>query len=150
MIATSPPAWRVSGGQLGDRVDLERGADAQQHVGAGGEREGALQRALGQELAEQHDVGLQRVVLVAARHAVRRGRKARADVLEADLLAARQARRVVDRPVDLDELLGPGRPMQAVDVLGDDGVEVPAALELDQRVVRAVGLLVSSVWNRSP
>jgi hypothetical protein len=56
--------------QLGDRIDLERGADAQQDVGAGGQRERALERALGQELAEQDDVGLERVAAVAARHAV--------------------------------------------------------------------------------
>ena len=31
-----------------------------------------------------------------------------------------------------------------------DGVEPPAALELDQRAVRAVGLLALSVWKRLP
>ena len=75
--------------QLGDRVDLERGADAEQHVGARGQRVGALQRVLGQPLAEQHDVGLQRLAAVAARarQSGRRARRAR------DLGRAGSARR---------------------------------------------------------
>ena len=43
--------------------------------------------------------------------------------------------------MDLDELAGPGPAVEHVDVLGDDRVQEPAALELDQRAVRPVGLL---------
>ena len=45
------------------------------------------------------------------------------------------------RPVDLDELARARPAVEHVDVLGDDRVEVAAALELDQRAVGAVGLL---------
>ena len=58
--------------QLRDRVDLQRRADAQQQVGAGGQRVGALQRPLGQELAEEHHVGLERLTAVARGNGDRR------------------------------------------------------------------------------
>ena len=67
-------------------------------------RVGALQRALRQELAEQHDVGLQRLAAVAGRDADRRRLQPRADLVERVPRAAGQARRVLDRPVDLDQL----------------------------------------------
>src|SRR4051794_22678103 len=65
----------------------------------------------------------------------------RADLGERVLRAALQARRVLDRAVHLDQLPRAGLAVQHVDVLRDDGVELAAALELDQRAVRAVGLL---------
>jgi hypothetical protein len=44
--------------------------------------------------------------------------------------------------VDLDQVLCPRRPVQAVDVLRDDGLHDAAALQLDERTVRAVRRLV--------
>jgi hypothetical protein len=61
-------------------VDLERGADAQQDVGVGGQRPGALDRRLGEELAEEDDVGLERALAVAARDAVGGGVEAALDL----------------------------------------------------------------------
>ena len=56
MIATCPPACERQQRQPGDRVDLERGADAQQQIGALAQRAGAQQRPDGEHLAEQDDV----------------------------------------------------------------------------------------------
>jgi hypothetical protein len=56
--------------ELGDREDLERRADAEEHVCLARERRRPGQRRLGQQLAEQHDVGLERGAAVAPRHAV--------------------------------------------------------------------------------
>ena len=68
-IASWPPRASVSSGSCGDRIDLERGPDAQQQVGSGGQCLGARERRLGKQLAEQHDVGLERRAAVAARDA---------------------------------------------------------------------------------
>src|SRR5215207_6426026 len=59
-----PAVGARRGGKLRDRVDLQRGPDAQQQVGARGELVRALERSIGQELAEQHHVGLQRLAAV--------------------------------------------------------------------------------------
>src|SRR3954470_18160156 len=48
---------------------------------------------------------------------------------------------MLDRAVDLDQLRRARLAVQHVDVLRDDGVELAAALEGDQRAVRSVGLL---------
>ena len=52
--------------QRADRLDLQRGADAQQQVRDGAQLAGALQRSLGEQLAEQHDFGLQRTAAAFA------------------------------------------------------------------------------------
>ena len=71
--------------QLGDRVDLERGADAQQQVRGGRQLGGARERGLGQQLAEEHDARLERRAAVrAARDAVGRRVEPRADLVERD------------------------------------------------------------------
>ncbi len=139
---TSPPAAWVSSGQPGDRVHLERRADAEQDVGAGAERLRALDRVDRQPLAEEHDVGLQRRgAVLAARHAVGRRGHAPADLGEVRRGAAVQAGGRRDRPVDLHELPRARHAVQAVDVLRDDRVQDAALLELDEGEVRAVGLL---------
>src|SRR4051794_26056019 len=83
--------------QLGDRVDLQRRADAEQQVGPRGERVGPLQRALREELPEQDDVGLERRAAVAAGHGDRRVVQPPLDLVERVLRPALQARGVVDR-----------------------------------------------------
>ena len=106
-----------------------------------GELRRALERRLGQELAEQHDVGL--AAGARSRTAARRVRQPREHAAERRPLAARQARARRDRAVHLDELPRARLAVQHVDVLRDDRVQQPAALELGQRAVRAVGLLVA-------
>ena len=71
-------------------MDLERRADAEQQRGGRGERLRASERALGQQLAEQHDVRLQRLAAVAAGDAVGGGGEPLPHRLE--LVGAPQAR----------------------------------------------------------
>ncbi len=77
-IAICPPASMRQLGQPGRRIDLQRGADAEHQVGAGGEVARPGHRRLVEHLAEQDHVGLQRLAAVAARHAVRRRLQPRA------------------------------------------------------------------------
>ena len=55
--------------------------------------------------------------------------------------AAREAHDEAHRPVDLDDPVGiaPRRLVEAVDVLGDQGVEHAASFEVDQGLVAGVG-----------
>ena len=108
--ATAPPARERDLRQLGDRVDLERGADAEQQVGRAPRASDArVERRLRQQLAEQHDVGLQRRAAVAARHAVGGRLEPRAHLGER-VAARRSARQddVRDRAVDLDQVARAG------------------------------------------
>ena len=59
-IARRPPRSSVSRGSAGDRVDGERGADAEHQVGPLGELLGQRHRALRQQLAEEDDVRFDR------------------------------------------------------------------------------------------
>ena len=77
----------------------------------------------------------------AGRRRRRRASRAR-DLVQRVLRAARQARASLDAAVHLDQLARARPAVQHVDVLRDDGVERAAPLELDQRAVRAVRLLV--------
>ena len=58
ITAIRPPASHGHRGQAGDRIDLQRGADAEHQIGTGGERFGLRHRLGGKQLAEQDDVGL--------------------------------------------------------------------------------------------
>ena len=49
----------------------------------------------------------------------------------------------------LDDLLAAGARVQRVDVLRDDGLDEPAALELREREVAAFGSASRSEWMRS-
>ena len=101
------------------------------------QRRGAGHRRLVEHLAEQHDVGLQR--LGRSRSAARRRRPLEPRARLGERVASRRTLRheaVRDRTVDLDHILRPGGGVQAVDVLRDD-----RDAELRQRAVRAVGLL---------
>jgi hypothetical protein len=131
-------------------VHLERGADAEQHVGACGQVVGALQRGLGQHLAEEDDVGLERVAVVAARDAVRRCLDALQDVSRSRRTPSTRQTECSMVPWTSTKLPGPGLAVQRVDVLGDDAVEAPAALELDQRRRAPVGRLLAQPTKRSP
>ena len=46
----------------------------------------------------------------------------------------------MDAAVQLEHILAPGRLMQPVDILRDDGLQLPLALQLGKAQVRAVGL----------
>ena len=115
----------------------------------------ALERALGQQLAEQHHVGLERL----AQRSQRGTPSASRGDPRARLARARRARRTParaagDAAVHLDELARARLAVQHVDVLGDHGVEHARALHRSERAVRAVGLLVArasrSARRRSP
>src|SRR5205807_6744219 len=90
-----------------------------------------------------NDVGLERIAALAAWDAPRIRGEPRARVLEGILRAAGKARTRCDRAVHLDQLACPSLRVQPVHVLRDHGVEHAAALELHQRRMRAVGLLVA-------
>ena len=72
--AIRPPPRARQARQRGHRVDLQRAADAEHQVGLGGQVVGLGHRGLGQQLAEEHDVGLERR---DAGQALRRARTAR-------------------------------------------------------------------------
>src|SRR5215218_300065 len=133
-----PAARQRDRRQLRDRIHLERRADAEEHVCLRRELRCARERRLRQQLAEQDDVRLERRAARAARHAVLRGLQPRPHLWQLKRRAALQARRRPDRAVDLDQVARPRQPVQAVDVLRDDRLDDPAALELHQRLVRAV------------
>ena len=80
------------------------------------------QRLLGQVLAEQHHVRLQRRAAVAAWHPLRDRSRAGSGPRRSIARAAIEARRMRDRPVHLDQVLRARAGVQAVDVLGDHGV----------------------------
>ena len=151
-IATRAAGSPRDARQLRDRMDLERGADAQQHVGARGELGRPLQRVLRQELAEQHDVGLQRPrrSRSAARHLVRGEPRAHLGQRAAGAPQPGTSECSIV-PWTSIELARAGLAVQHVDVLGDHRVEQPAPLELDQRArERRWAACPRSAAKRSP
>ena len=130
--------------QLGDREDLERGADTQQQIGATrpAPRRGAARLRAGYS-PNRTTSGLSGRPQSQRGTPCRVGPLARADVVERVAAPAGQARRVVDRPVDLDQLAGAGLGVQAIDVLGDHGVEpCPARSSVASAAWARVGALV--------
>ncbi len=75
-IASRPPLVEGELRQAGDRVDLERGADAEQQLGAGAQALRLRDRAARQELAEQDHVRLHLARAAGSRSRPRRGRTA--------------------------------------------------------------------------
>ena len=104
---------------------------------------GPGERVHGQVLAEQDDIGLERRAAVAARDPGVIGCLARRGPRRAGS-APRQRRQDEWSIVPCTSISSrvPALRVQAVDVLGDHRVEQPRPLELGQRRVRAVGLLV--------
>ena len=148
-IAIRPPLVEGELRQAGDRVDLERGADAEQQVGAGAQSLRLLHRTARQELAEQDHVGLHLARAAGAgRDAV--GVEQRLDLLQRVAGGAARAARGGDRAVHLDHPLRTRLAMQAIDVLGDHRVQQPAPLELGQRLVGGVRLLVGERLEAGP
>ena len=154
----------VAGGdsrKRGGGLYLERGADREEDVGAAGERLRPLERRRREAFAEEHDVGFQEPAAVAVRRNVTVGdpRLHRPSVVSALALGATNAPRVTvefdevglvgaDRrpvvPVEFAADLSRRRAVEAVGVLRDDRVEVPAPAQLGERPVggvRLVGLL---------
>src|SRR5205085_10893915 len=116
--------------QARHRVHLERRADDEEERRLAGERERAVDRLRGEELAEEDDVGLQDPAAVQA------GRRAAAGpleelehVLERIPSAAPGAGRAADRAVHLDDLAAAGPLVQEVDVLRDYRADEPRRLE---------------------
>ena len=86
--------------------------------------------------------GLERRATVAPGHPVRGPLGRGAHVFQFIPWTTDKTGRMGDRAVHLDQVLRPGPLVQPVDVLGDHRVEQPGPLELDERGVRAVRLLV--------
>ncbi len=132
ITAIRPPPAQGDRGQPGDRVDLERGADAEHQVRPRGQRLRLGHRVGRQELAEKHHIGLHRTGAIrAARGAVLAEQAVH--VLEGEPRPAPLAAGGTDRAVHLDHPLRSGLVMQLVDVLGDHRIEQAAALELRER-----------------
>ena len=126
----------------GRRVDAEGGADGEEHVGAGG---GALRplEVAGDEILAEGDGGrLQHAAALEAGRVLVTGAHPGERVVHRAPPPADEALGLVHGAMDLDHDLGrrAGRLVQAVDVLGDDRVQVRPAFELGQRDVPGVRL----------
>ena len=137
-----PPAGRERDlGQPGHRIDLERGADAEHQVGAGGERRARASsppRRASRRTARRRASAARRSRSAARR----RGRlqPARASRPAGSARAAARHDAVRDRAVDLDHVARPRRRACRPSMFCVIDRASPA-LELDQRAVGAVGLL---------
>ena len=137
-------------GQSRDRKDLERGADAQQQVGAGTQLLRLPHRVLGQQLPEQDDIGLHLSRAARCRRANAVGIEQRLDLLELEASVAARAARGGDRAVHLDHLARSRLAVQSVDVLGDHRVQESPPLELGQGFVGGIGPLVRQSVEARP
>ncbi len=93
-------------------------------------------------LAERDGGGLENAAAAPARRVGLAGAHAGERTLHRSPLVARQAHHLAHGAVDLDDAgrVGAGLLVKAVDVLGDQRVELPAPLEGDERAVPGVGL----------
>ena len=107
----------------------------------------ALDRGDGQHLAEQDDVRLDlAAALGAGRDAV--VAEQRLDLGERPGAAAGRAGGGRDRAVDLDQLAGARDAVQAVDVLGDHGLDLARASSSASATCAGFGCLSASISNR--
>ena len=129
-------------GERGRRIDAERRADGEEHVGTLEPRAARAQVVGHEVLAERDGRRLQDAAALEARRIVLARAYARHRVLHRAVPAALQALHLVHRAVDLDDELGRRARslVETVDVLRDQRVEVGLALELGEREVPGVGL----------
>ena len=124
-------------GEGGGGVDGEGGAEDEEEVGAAAGVEGGLEGVFGEAFAVEDDVGLEDAAAGAA------GDVALADgggdVVVGIGAAAGEAVVQVGGAVELVDGAAAGEGVEAVDVLGDDGVEEAAAFELGEGAVDDVG-----------
>ena len=150
-IAIRPPLRQGELGQARDRMDLERGADAEQQVGARARAAGPASIASagrsspnrttsGFTLPAQHAAGRDPVLV-----------EQRLDLLELEARASQLVQLAVAiEPWTSITSLRPRLAVKAVDVLGDHRVQQAAPLELGQRLVGRVRPLVGERVEAGP
>ena len=97
--------------------------------------DGLGQNVLVQTFLVKHDVRPDDAAAVTVRHA-----GAVVDTLRRIRPAAAHTVAAVDAAVQLEHILAPGRLMQPVDILRDDGLQLPLALQPGKAQMRTVGL----------
>ena len=127
---------------VGGRVDAERRADGQQEVALLADLQRPLDDLRHQRLTERDGVALEDAAALEARRILLAGPDPLERLGHRPAVVATPAPCPPHRAVDLDHQLdvGAGLLVQAVDVLGDDGVQLAPALQLDDRVVATVRL----------
>ena len=136
-------AGRVrGGGQPGDRLDAERGAEREQQVGRLGRRERTGEVRLIELLAERDRVALEEVAAARAVRIGLAGAHAHERVLHRGSVGAAQALHPVGGAVHLDHpvRVRAGALVQPVDVLGHEQREARDIGQVDERTVPVVRL----------